>query len=119
EEDRLEPREERILLVDVAPARLDAADLPVDEVVDRLLEEVGLRDEVRVEQRHELALGGLEAVVERARLVAAAVAAVDVLDVDALGAPFLDLLPRDLDGLVGRVVQDLDLELLARVVDEA
>jgi hypothetical protein len=41
--------------------------------VDRLLEEVGLRDEVRVEERHEVALRGLEAVVQRAGLVAGAV----------------------------------------------
>jgi hypothetical protein len=119
EEDRLEPREERVLLVQVAPARLDAADLALGEVVDRLLEEVGLGDEVRVEQRDELALGGLKAVVERAGLVAVAVGAVDVFDVDALRAPLLDLLTGDLDRLIGRIVQHLDLELVGGVVDQA
>jgi hypothetical protein len=54
---------------------------------------------------------------ERAGLVAGAVRAVEVLDVHALrGMPAHGQF-RDLPRLVGRVVEHLDLEPLARVVD--
>ena len=51
------------------------------------LEHVGLRQEVGVEDQDELALGGAQAVVERAGLEAGAVDAVDVLDVELGEAP--------------------------------
>ena len=56
---------------------------------------------------------------ERARLVTGAVVAVEILDVDALRrvAPHRQL--RDFPGLVGGVVQHLDFEQLARVVEAA
>ena len=51
------------------------------------LEDVGQRQEVGVEDQDELALGGPQAVLERARLEAGAVDAVDVLDVQVGEAP--------------------------------
>ena len=55
EEDRLDLREQRVVLVEVAPARLHHRHLVVGEVVDGLLQEVGPRDEVGVEDGDELA----------------------------------------------------------------
>jgi hypothetical protein len=55
-------------------------------VVDGLAEEVGLRHEVGVEDRQELAAGLRDAGGERAGLVAATVRAVEVDDVVAPGA---------------------------------
>ena len=48
------------------------------------LQEVGGRDEVGVEDGDELALGDLHARLERARLVAGAIGAMEIGDVDAL-----------------------------------
>ena len=91
EHERLHAREQRVLAVQVAPARLDHADLRVgDEVRDDGAKEVRLREEVGVEDGDELALGDLQPVVERARLVAGAVDAVDVHDVEPRLAQALD-----------------------------
>ena len=43
----------------------------------------------------------------------------DVLDVDALRGKAADRQLRDLPGLVGRIVQHLDFEQLARILDPA
>ena len=83
------------------------------------VEEIGLRDEVGVEDRHEVAARDLQALVERAGLVAGAILAMDVLDVDALQRVPAHRELGDLPRLIGRVVQHLDLEQLARVFDLA
>ena len=85
----------------------------------RALEDVGLRQEVGVEDQDELALGRAQAVLERAGLEAGAVGAVDVLDVEVgvARAELGDLALADLLRLVGGVVEHLDLEAVARVAD--
>ena len=87
--------------------------------MDAALEHVGLRHEVGVEDQDELALGGAQAVLERAGLEAGAIDAVDVLDVQVgvARAQVGDLAPADLLRLVGRVVEHLDLEAIVRVAD--
>ena len=114
EHDRLHFGEQRVVAVDVAPARLDHPDLRVGEVAEGLLEDVGRGHEVGVEDEDELAGGGAQAGVEGARLVAGAVGAVQVVDVEAELAVVLDGAARDRGRLVGRVVEDLDLEPVLR-----
>jgi hypothetical protein len=87
--------------------------------MDRLHEEVGGRDEIRVEDEDVLALAAIEALTEGAGFEAGAVHAVDVLDVEALGPEPLDLGLGDLSGLVGGIVEDLDLEQLPWVIELA
>ena len=115
----LDPGELRVVAVQVTPACLDHPDLRVAEVADDRANEVGLGDEVGVEDRDELTLGDGEAGVERARLVADAIDA--VMQVDAASMPRarsrVDLGSREALGVVGRVVEDLDLELVRRVID--
>ncbi len=117
EQHRLHLRQQRVLTVDVAPACLDERHLGVFEVANRLLEDVHGRHEVGVEDQHQLALGQRQAVVQGAGLVAGAIAAVHVMDVEALGSVALDCIARDLHRLVGGVVEHLDLEQLARIAD--
>ena len=119
EQHGLDLRQQRVVLVDVAPARLHQRDLLVGEVIDGARQEVGLRNEVGVEDRDELAARDLQALVERAGLVAGAIRAVDVLDVDALHRMATHGELRDLLRLVRRIVQHLDLEQLARIFDLA
>ncbi len=81
-------------------------------------------DEVGVEDGDELASSNFEAFVEGSGLVAVAVGAVEVDDGlgrhagEAAGVA-LDDLAGDLAGFVGGVVEDLDFEAVARVVDAA
>ncbi len=56
EEDRLDPREQRVVAVEVTPARLDHSHFRVAlEVAERPQEEIFRRDEIGVENRNELA----------------------------------------------------------------
>ncbi len=77
------------------------------------------RHEVGVEDRDELARGLVQAGFQRSRLVARAIDAMEILDVEpARGMPA----HRELGNfrrLVGRVVEDLNFHQLARIVDLA
>ena len=55
EQDRLDPGQQRVILVDVPPARLHHAHLRVGEMVDRPQEKVGRGNEIGVEDGDELA----------------------------------------------------------------
>ena len=67
--------EERIVAVQMRPARLHHADLGIGEVVDHLHQPIGRRREIGVEDGDELAGRRLQARVERARLEAFAIGA--------------------------------------------
>ena len=119
EQDRLDLGQQRVVLVDVRPARLHHRDASVGEVRHRALQEVHRRDEVGVEDRDVAARRHLQRGVERAGLEAVAVVAVDVLDVEALRGVALHGQPGDVARLVGRVVEDLDFQPVLRVVHPA
>ena len=93
--------------------------LRVGKVRQQPVQEIGCRQEVRVEDGDVLAAGRFQPGFERAGLVAGAICAMEILDVDAVrrhgGGPPL----RDVRGLVGRVVQNLDFEQIARVIEAA
>ena len=124
EEDGFDLGEEAVVAIEVRPAGLDHADAGLGEVVDDAAEPGGRGDEVGVEDGDELALGDAEAFFEGAGLVAVAVGAVEV--VDGLGGEALGTCGEtrdhgrgDGDGLVGGVVEELDLEAVAGVVEAA
>jgi len=119
EKDRLRLGEVRRVAVQVLPAHLHHPDPGVGEVVHAAEEEVGARDEVRIEDGDQVALRGDEALLQRAGLEAAPVVAVQVGDVDPGAALPLDQRSGDPLRLVRRVVEDLDLQPLPRVFDRA
>ena len=119
EHDRLDLGQQRVAAVDVAPADLHETDSGILEAAEGLLEEVLGHDEVGVEDDDELTGRGLQPFVEGARLVAGAIGAVKVVDVEALALIALDEAPRERNRLVRRVVEDLDLEQVLRIADPA
>ncbi len=82
-------------------------------------QEVLRRDEVRVEYRDERAARDFQPGFERACLVARAIRAVVVLDVDAFSREAPDGQLGDGPRLVGRIVEHLNFEALARILDLA
>ena len=82
-------------------------------------EEVGVRQEVGVEDGDELAPSDLQPGLESARLVTGTVGPVEVLDVHAESgtAPHGEL--RDAAGFVRRVVEHLDFEKLSWIIKPA
>ena len=124
EQDGLNLGHERVVAVEVGPTGLDHADLRFGEVMDDLHDPLRRRNEVGVEDGDELTLGDFETCVQRPGLEAVAVSAVQVDDGlrvhagEALGVAADDL-AGDVDGFVGRVVEDLHLEAIARPVETA
>ena len=116
EEHRLDAGQHVEGAVQVAPARLDHADLLVGEIMDRFLEQVRIWHEVGVQNQEKLAFGETGAVFKRAGLVAGAVGAVDVFGIETAGFQSLDAGAADVHRFVGGVVQKLDLQLVLRVI---
>jgi hypothetical protein len=119
EEDGLDLGEHGVVAVEMRPAGLDHADVGLCEVMDDAHEPVGGRDEIGVEDGDELAFGYVEAFVERAGFEAVAVGAMDIDDGMAERGVALDDFCGDLLGFVGGVVENLDFQAVARVVDGA
>ena len=119
EQDRLDLGQHAVVAVEVGPARLHHADLRLGKVVDHLHQPVRRRHKVGVEDGDELALGHLQARVQRPGLVSMAVGAVNVDDGMAQRRIARHNACGHLLGLVGRVVQHLDLELVARILHGA
>ena len=86
-------------------------------MIQDLPEDPRARHEVRVEDRDELAARRLHPGLQRSRLVARPVLARDVDDVEPERAVSLDHPRGDLARLVRRVVEDLDLEQVLRIVE--
>src|SRR4051794_27631925 len=85
------------------------------EVMDDFHKPIRIRSEVGVEDADEFALGGLESVIERSSLEAFAIGAVDVGDgLTHRGVTFDDC-ASDLDGLIGGIVEHLDVEAVTRI----
>ena len=116
EQNRLDLGEERVVAVEVRPARLHHADRGVGKVVDDLHQPIRLRREVGVEDGDELAGRGIQAVVERSRLVALAIGAMDINDVVAQRRIAFNHAACHVDRLVSRIVEHLDLQPLARIL---
>ena len=108
--------EEVVIAVQVAPARLHHADLRIGEVVNGAREEIGGREEIGVEDGDQFAGGGLQAFLQRAGFEAVAVGAVMILDGISQGAIALDQRLGEGRGVVGGIVQHLDLQQFLRVL---
>src|SRR5206468_8876449 len=83
EKHRLHACEKGIATVEVAPARLDHADLRISEKVDGRPEQLALRHKVGVENTNEITASGGQPRLKRPRLVANAIGAMNQLDVEA------------------------------------
>ena len=94
----------------MVPAGLHHADPWIGHGREEVFEEVGWRDEIGVENEDVVAGRRVEALGEGARLVAEPVGAVEDGDVDASLPPLVGALPGEGGGVVGGVVEDLDLE---------
>lgn len=116
---RLRAGQPGFVFVEVFPAGLHHADPGIGHGREEVFEEARLRDEIGVENEDVVALGRVEALGEGACLVAPSVGAVVDGDVDASLPPFVGALPGQGGGVVGGVVEDLDLEEVAGVGEAA
>ncbi len=119
EEDGLSTGQERVVAVEVIPPPLHHPDPRVGEVVDRLLQEIGLRNKIGIENGDELALRRFQPVFQGTGLEARAILPVDIVNVQTDAAPSFHSVGRDHPGLVGRIVKHLDVEQMPRIIEGA
>src|SRR6478672_11374147 len=117
EEHRLHPGKQRITAIEMSPSRLDHPDFRIGEKMDRPFKQVGLRNEVRVENANELALGRGQPSLEGAGLEPGAIGSLDQLDIETAPQKLGDAGSRQLLRVVRRIVQDLDLQFVLRIID--
>src|SRR5271165_6495126 len=115
QQDGLDLGQKRVVAVQVRPAGLHHADLGVGKVVDHFHQPLRRGREIGVEDGDKLASGDLQAGIERTCLVAFAIGAMVIADVVAQRRVAIDHGLRNLDRLVGGIIQHLDFQLFARV----
>ena len=103
----------------MAPARLHETNPLIAKIGNRPLQKARRRDEIGVEDRHELALRFREAGLQRTGLEPFPVEPADVRNVEPLFCPTADEPGDQEPRLVGRIVQHLDLEPIARPIERA
>ena len=119
EQDRLNFGQERVVLVDMAPPGLDHADFRGGEIRDQSTQKIRRRHEVGIEDPDELATSNLQPGLERSGLEPRAIGSMVVLDVDALRFEPANGDFCDAACLVRRVVEHLNLEAIARIIEAA
>src|SRR5215470_4143549 len=119
EQDGFDLRQERIIAVDVGPARLHHADLGIGEVVYAPQQEIGGRDEIGVEDGDEFSFGTLKPGGERSGLETFAILTVMIGYGISEGGVTFDQLAGNFDSFIGRVVEELDIKFLARIFEFA
>ena len=110
EQDALDFGQRGIVAIQVGPAGLDHADLGIGQIGQRAAEEIRRGQEVGVENSDEFTSGGVQAFCQRAGLVAFAIGAMQILCVEAERLMAFDAGARNLLGLVGGIVEHLNLE---------
>ena len=112
----LQAGDETVVFIEVFPSGLHHADPGVVEVGDGAFQKVGPRQKIGVEDGDELAPGQAQPVIQCAGFEAFARAAPDVVDLQALPAVGFHLSRHDVYRFIGRVVEYLDLQAVARIV---
>ncbi len=103
----------------MTPTRLHHAHGRIRKLGNRATEKIWRGNEVRVEDRDDLAAGDLQTRLKGSGLESSAIVPMEVADVDPLGDVPADRRLRDLPRFVDRVIQHLNLEQLAWVVELA
>ena len=116
---RLHPRQQGVGPVEMSPARLDHSDLRIGEEVNRVLQKIRRRNEVGVQNADEIALGRGQTSLQRARLETDSINAMNQLHIQPARLQFVDTTRGQLARVIGGIIQHLDLEQLARVIDFA
>ncbi len=119
QKESLGARQPVVALVQVAPRRLHHAHAGIGERRQEPSQKIGLRDEVRVQNEEEVAPGPPESLGESSGLVADSRAPADVFDASSAATPGGHSCRCDGGRFVRRVVEQLDLEAIARIVEGA
>lgn len=102
--------------VQVAPSGLDHPNVGIGEVMDGFFEQFRFWHEIGVQNQKVFALGGFGAVFQCSRLEPGAIGAVDVFRIETALFQAINTGPADVHGLVGGIIEQLDLDFVLRVI---
>ena len=119
EQDGLKPRKQREFAIPVSPACLNDPHPRMGEIMNRAAQVVRLGRKISVEDADELASHRGHAFVHGTCFVAVPARAVPVFDLESLLAQFHRVGFTDFRRLVGRVIENLNLQFLLRVIERA
>src|ERR1700682_464782 len=85
--------------------------------MDRLAQKIGLRNEIGIENTNEITLSGREPGLQSAGFEPSAIDAVDQLYVEPPALQILHAGGSQFSRVVGGIVEDLDLQQFARIID--
>jgi hypothetical protein len=95
---------------------LDEAGFPIGEMREQTAEEVGRRNEITVKDRDELTVGGRHRIAESTGFVTLTDLAADHIDPDSFRSQLTRNAIDEFAGFIGRVIEDLDLMEMMRVI---
>src|ERR1041384_128195 len=98
---RLHPCEQRIPAIQMSPASLDHANLRVVEIMNRVLQKIARRNEVRVQNANEFAVGRFKSNRESARFEPGPINAMNQLHIETALAQFLNTTRGDFARVIG------------------
>ncbi len=117
EQNRFHFGERGIVPVDVAPARLHHGELRIREIRDGAAEKIGGRNKIGVEDGDVFSARGFQPFLQRSGLETLAIVAMNVADGNAECLVAFDAIASDFLRFVGRIVEHLNIEQLARVIE--
>src|SRR5438132_11629486 len=103
----------------MTPAGLDHSDLQVAEVIDDVFEEIGWRNEIRIEDCDQLSSRRFQAVLQRTGFESMPVRTMHMMNIETKLPMFGNTCRGNLNSAIGGVVEELNLEQLARITDVA
>src|SRR5438067_8643493 len=103
----------------MTPAGLDHADLWIGEKMDRMLKQIWRRNEIGVEDANKLARGRLESGRKGTGLESGPINSMNQLNIEATLPQFFRARSSHFPRIVGRIVQDLDLQQFSRIIELA
>jgi hypothetical protein len=115
----LHPRQQRVASIQMAPPALNHADLRIGEKMDRPLKQIWRRDEIGIENANKLTGSRLEPDCERTGLEAGSVDTMNQLNIETALPQFFRAGSGHLAGIVGGIVQHLNLEQISRIIELA
>src|SRR6267143_1276637 len=115
----LHPREQRVTAIQMAPATLNHADFRIGEKMDRALEQIWRRDKIGVQNADEFPCSRFKSGRERTCLETGPVDPVNELNIETALPQFIGARSGHFPCVISGIVQHLDLEQLARVIELA
>ena len=116
QEHRLDPGQQGVAPIEMAPARLDHSDFGIGKEIDCTPKQMRRRHEVGIENANKLSACGSESVFERSCLETDAIDPMDQFDIKTALAKVRCTGCGNFARFVGRIIQYLDLQILAWII---